>query len=150
MSVTRLARELERRYEVSIRTLPAALLRRDAVDDERNQLIAERRLEVLRRQYPVRHARAVVVGLTQFDMYIRQASWNYAFSLRAEPSYAVVSNVRMDPVNYGDSPDQELLEARLRKMVAKNIGVLYLRLSQDSNREAFSTTASLARMILIA
>jgi hypothetical protein len=39
----------------------------------------------------------------------------------------------MDPVNYGDAADRELLEARLRKMVAKNIGVLYLRLPLNSN-----------------
>jgi predicted Zn-dependent protease len=133
VSVTKLAGELERRHEVPMRTLRAIPLRRSTVDDDRDQLVSERLIELLRRQYPVHHPSAVVIGLTQFDMYIRQVSWNYAFSFRAEPSYAVVSSARMDPVNYGDSPDQELLQARLRKMVAKNIGVLYLDLPLSSN-----------------
>jgi predicted Zn-dependent protease len=133
VSQTKLATDLARRHQVPTSTLPALPLTRYAVDEERDQLVSERLIELLRRQYPVRHPRAVVIGLTQFDMYIRQASWNYAFSLRSEPSYAVVSTARMDPVNYGDAADRELLEARLRKMVAKNIGVLYLRLPLNSN-----------------
>jgi predicted Zn-dependent protease len=133
VSVTKIAVDIERRHAVPVRTFAAVPLRHSTVDDKRDQLVAEELIDLLRRQYPARHPRAVVIGLTQFDMYIRGASWNYAFSLRAEPSYAVVSTARMDPANYGDAADRELLETRVRKIVGKNVGVLYLRLPLSSN-----------------
>jgi len=48
--------------------------------------------------------------------------WAFAFSLR-EPPYAVVSYARMDPCRLGGSPSDELLLARLRKMVSRKVGI---------------------------
>ena len=70
------------------------------------------------------------------DIYIkaRRETWRYAFSLRSnENSVAVVSYARMDPAYLGNTPDEELLRSRLRKMVIKNIGIMYygLPVSRD-------------------
>jgi predicted Zn-dependent protease len=43
-------------------------------------------------------------------------------------SVAVVSYARMDPAYLGITPDEELLRSRLRKMIFKNIGMMYYSL----------------------
>jgi hypothetical protein len=60
--------------------------------------------------------------------------WRFTFSLRSEEDhFAVVSYARMDPARLGGRTDAERLKTRLRKMVAKNIGIMYygLPISQD-------------------
>jgi hypothetical protein len=42
----------------------------------------------------------------------------------------------MDPVNFGYLPDDELLQTRLRKMLSKNIGIMYYKLPQKSDRRS--------------
>ena len=42
----------------------------------------------------------------------------------AEDQVAVVSYARMNPVIFGNLPDDELLQSRLRKMVTKNVGIM--------------------------
>ena len=68
---------------------------------------------------------AVVIGLTDEDMYIRGEKWQYAFSYRSGGRFAVVSSARMNPVNLGGEANDVLTESRMRKMVLKNIGVLF-------------------------
>jgi predicted Zn-dependent protease len=47
--------------------------------------------------------------------------------------FAVVSNARMNPANLGQPASTELLNTRFRKMVMKNIGVLYYQMPTNSN-----------------
>jgi predicted Zn-dependent protease len=71
--------------------------------------------------------------LTQEDIYIREETWRYAFAYRRAPGYALVSTARMDEALYGNPSNEELLKARLNKMVAKTIGQIHyhLPLSED-------------------
>jgi len=74
-----------------------------------------------------------VIGITPFDMYIREKSWQYAFSFRQAGRFAVVSSARMNPVSYGSPVDSALLTSRVKKMVTKNIGVMYYKLPLNNN-----------------
>ena len=48
--------------------------------------------------------------------------------------FAVVSTARMDDAAWGGASDGQRLELRLRKMVTKNLGILYFGLDQSSDR----------------
>ncbi len=74
-----------------------------------------------------------MIGITEEDIYIRKSSWQFAFSYRAENRFAVVSSARMNPVNFDQPNDQALLHTRLRKMITKNIGILYFGLPQNND-----------------
>jgi predicted Zn-dependent protease len=72
-----------------------------------------------------------VIGVTGEDMSLQtQAAWRFAFSYRLRPCVAVVSYARM---GVGAPPDSGVLTARLRKMVAKNLGVLVYGLPQSKD-----------------
>jgi len=64
-------------------------------------------------------------------MYIAQYDWQFTFSWRQERKYAVVSDARM---RLGAKVvPAEKVASRLRKMVTKNIGVLYFHLPQSND-----------------
>ncbi|MBI3028595.1 MAG: hypothetical protein HYY64_03695, partial [Candidatus Rokubacteria bacterium] len=108
------------------------------VDERRRQLIAEELLDLLKRRYPehARNPQSIVIGVTEGDMYIREVDWRFAFAKRDGDRFAVVSSARMDPVNFGYLPDEELLQTRLRKMLSKNIGIMYYKLPQKADRRS--------------
>ena len=58
-------------------------------------------------------------------MFIRGEDDQYAFCYRMLDRFAVVSSARMDPANLGGSANDFLTESRMRKMLFKNIGILY-------------------------
>jgi tetratricopeptide (TPR) repeat protein len=98
------------------------------VDKKRQQVIAEEALELIKMKYRdlVTDPNAVVIGLTDEDMYIRHnKDWQWAFGYWTQRRFAVVSSARMNPANLGGAANDVLTEARLRKMLLKNIGVLY-------------------------
>jgi hypothetical protein len=39
----------------------------------------------------------------------------------------------LNPVSFGQPADQALLDTRLRKVITKNIGILYFRLPQSND-----------------
>ena len=128
----------KQRYDLTIEVLPPIGLEPVVVDERRRQLIAEELIELMKRRYPehARNPQAILIGITEGDMYIREVDWRFAFARRDGERFAVVSSARMDPVNFGFLPDDELLQARLRKMLTKNIGILYYKLPQKSDRKS--------------
>lgn len=136
--VEHLVSYFDRAFDLKIEVLPALSLDSLAVDERRGQAVADELIVTVRRQYATltRNPNARVIGITPRDMYnlSMQNQWIFAFSLRGKDQrFAVVSYARMDPVALGATPNEELLRSRLRKMVMKNIGVLYydLPLSND-------------------
>lgn len=121
------------KYDLRIETTPAVPLPREAWDAERRQLVAERAVALMKVANPALAADpdAILIGLTNVDMYIAQYNWQFTFSWRQEGRYAVVSNARMNlglrlkPAGTG--------AARLRKMVTKNVGVMYYGLPLSSD-----------------
>jgi predicted Zn-dependent protease len=71
-----------------------------------------------------------VIAVTSEDLYVRsRPDWGWAFGLRDDGHLAVVSTARMEaaPGLVGD----RLEDTRLRKMVTKDIGVLFFGLDQS-------------------
>jgi predicted Zn-dependent protease len=128
----------KQRYDLTVEVLPPVAFEPVVVDERRRQLIAEELIELMKRRYPehARNPRSILIGITEGDMYIRGVDWRFAFAKRDADRFAVVSSARMDPVNFGYLPEDELREARLRKMVSKNIGILYYKLPQKSDRKS--------------
>jgi predicted Zn-dependent protease len=121
------------KYGLVIRTLPNLPLDSSVVDAERRQLIAEAVVDLIKKTNPslVNQPEAILIGLTNEDMYIARYNWQYTFSWRQEGRYAVVSDARM---NLGSTfLSEDKVESRLRKMVTKNIGLLYYQLPQSGD-----------------
>jgi tetratricopeptide (TPR) repeat protein len=125
----------KRKSGISIVSLPALPLEPATFDAHRHQLIAEDLVELIKRSYPklAQDPNATLIGLTEKDMYIREKSWQFAFSYRVDGRFAVVSSARMNPVNLGEPANAELLRSRVRKMIMKNIGLLYYQMPLSNN-----------------
>jgi len=110
------------KFGLAIEVLPPIPVPDEAMDAERGQLIAERLIDTIgATEVVAEDPGAVVIGLTNMDMYVAAQDWNYAYGLRSGGTHAVVSKARMD----AGFADKDLQRQRLRKMVTKNIGILY-------------------------
>lgn len=118
------------KFDLTIHVLPAVPVPDGALDAGRGQLIAERLIDAIAaNEVVVNDPGAVVIGLTSVDMYIAAKDWSYAYGLRSSGTFAVVSSARM-----GDGfADEARQHQRLRKIVTKNVGILYygLAVSED-------------------
>jgi len=128
----------QRAFDLTITVLSPMSLDPLAIDPQRKQVIADELILSVRRRHATlaRDARARVIGITPHDMYNQamREKWSFSFSLRGTDNrFAVVSHARMDPVNLGAPPDAELLRSRLRKMLMKNIGIMYYGLPASRN-----------------
>jgi YD repeat-containing protein len=124
-----------KKYGLEPRILKPVSLPAWTRDEARNQLIAEELVESMKRTYPqpASDPDAVLIGVTDEDMYIAQLDWTYAFNWRQEERFGVVSTARMDPVFFKQPPDPAVLEKRARKLITKNVGLLYYHLQVSSN-----------------
>ena len=131
--VEKLVSYYQSKYGLLPETLPHLALDSSAVNPDRQQLIAEAVIALMKRGNPklVSDPESILIGLTTQDMYIGQYDWQFTFSWRQEGRYAVVSNARM---NLGASAvTAEKLNSRLRKMVTKNIGILHYGLNPSDD-----------------
>jgi len=133
-----LANYYQRKIGIGIVGLPAIPLDPSIFDARRHQLIAEDVIELIKRHYPrlAQDPKAILIGLTEKDMYIQKKTWQYAFSYWVDSRFAVVSSARMNLVNLGQPASAELLNARVRKMVMKDIGILYYQMPPNNNQKS--------------
>src|SRR5690242_14312665 len=119
-----LAARYNRTLGLRVEVMPPIPIDSSIVDLERRQLIAEKVVFLIKDVHPTvaDDPRVSIVGLTTHDMFIQAFSWRFAFGYREDDRIAVVSSARMDPTFFGRPPNRTLLEARFRKMLAKNIG----------------------------
>jgi predicted Zn-dependent protease len=138
-----LAEHFRRTFGVPVRVERGIATSLGAFDRRRGQMNAAALLTALEERYP-EGSRAIVIGLTDADMFIPDANWPYAFSYRRANRIAIVSSARMDRGCLGllAASDQRRL-ARMRKVIGKNIGVMYYRLpvSRDPRSMLFATIA---------
>jgi serine/threonine protein kinase len=124
---------LEQRMKIRISTLACIAAPVGSFDPRRQQRIAE---ELTGQVVKVRqkYAGAFVLGLTSDDLFIRQFKWNWAFGMyEPETGNAVLSSARMNPSNAGLPMNQSLFEGRLRKMIMKYVGLLYLKKPENTD-----------------
>jgi len=119
-----------KKYGLELRVLAPVPLPAWTRDEIRKQLISEELVEAMKRAYPqfAIDPDAILVGVTDEDMYISEMNWSYAFSWRQEERFAIVCTARMDPAFSKEPADPKIVEARARKMITKDIGLLYYRL----------------------
>lgn len=119
------------KYGLSIETMPHLALDSSVMNSERRQITAEAVISSIKEKNSVlvNDPQAILIGLTTEDMYIAQYDWQFSFGWRQEGRYAVISNARMGL----GRPSAEKAHSRLRKMVTKNIGILYYRLRQSDD-----------------
>ena len=131
LAAEELASYYKTKYGISAETLPTVHIPPSARNAEREQLIAEEAVDLMRRVNSEisRNPDAILIGLTSEDMYISQYDWRFSFSWREQGKYAVVSSGRM---NLGRVSEAEI-RTRLRKMVTKNVGILYFHLPQSDD-----------------
>ena len=115
-----------------------------ALDQRRKQLVGEKVIQQMHNAHRqlVSHGKVILIGITDQDMFIKGVpNVGFAFSVRNTPSsIAVVSTFRMDPRNLGAGINDGVLQSRLRKMVARNVGrMLYgLPASKDPHSLLFN------------
>jgi predicted Zn-dependent protease len=134
--MAQMASRLRIRFPSPLTVLPALAVDSTASDDGRHQAIADNLIASIRQRYAalLREPDARIIAITPDDMYIRTEPGAFAFSLRdASDHVAVVSFARMRPEMFGNTPDEMLLQSRLRKMVTKNIGIMCYGLPLSEN-----------------
>jgi cytochrome c-type biogenesis protein CcmH/NrfG/predicted Zn-dependent protease len=129
-SLTKLAKSCKQKTGIEVivtQPVPFAL---DTVDKRRQQVVAEEAISLMKLRYPdlASDPNAIVIGVTDEDLFVRREDWQFAFCYRMLGRFAVVSSARMNPANLGGSANDLLTESRMRKMLLKNIGILYYHL----------------------
>ena len=105
-----------------------------AYDPERRQMNSALMLTRLEETYASVEQPVIAIALTTRDMFNPAVDWRYVFSYRRNNRVAVVSPARMDRGCMGLWPaDDVRLTARLRKMVGKNIGIMYFGLEMSTD-----------------
>ncbi len=110
---------------LTVEVLPPLPLDPTAFNQVRGQYIAERLIESVRRAHSrlANDSNAVVIAVTEADMYIQSFDWRYAFNFRMFGRFAVVSAARMfPPPPRADAAT--IFQSRARKMVSKNVAML--------------------------
>jgi predicted Zn-dependent protease len=104
-----------------------------AYDVRRDQMNSAAMLEIFERMAAADGERIVRIGLTARDMFNPAVGWRYVFSYRRNNRAAVVSTARMRHGCMGLDADDARVMSRLRKMVGKNIGVMYFGLEMSAD-----------------
>ncbi len=136
LDVEKLVDYYQNKYKLEITVLPSLTLDSSVNDPQRRQIIAEAVIDLMKVSYPnlANDPQAILIGLTTRDMYTTKYNWRFTFGWRQAGHFAVVSNARMKLGTWPTStatPDEQ--ESRLRKMVTKNIGIMYYGLPQNND-----------------
>jgi predicted Zn-dependent protease len=134
-SLTKLKSYYKQKFGLTVEILPLLRMESGTLDSKRKQVIAEEAIKLMERgcHEQANDPTAIVIGITPYDMYIREKSWQFAFSFRQAGRFAVVSSAHMNPVSFRQPADDALLTSRVRKMVTKNIGLMHYKLPMNNN-----------------
>jgi|GEM_PF-586550 len=127
-------------HGLSITVLTPSAVPSDILDARRGQFDAPTLIDYMGSLFPDAFGdpSAVVIGVTPVDLFDQSSHFRYVFGVKgttANPK-AIISTLRMNPVAYGESPNDELLFSRARKLVARYIGLLYYGLPLTSDRRS--------------
>jgi predicted Zn-dependent protease len=119
------------KYDLTIEIAAPIPVPPDALDTTRIQLGADRLLEAIKTSdVAVADPEAVIIGLTDQDMYIEELTWRYAYAFRSNNGlHAVISTARFDAYRADEAKQMQ----RLRKMITKNLGFLYYGLGSSDD-----------------
>lgn len=135
-SVRPLIDVFHQRYGLEIHLLPQIDLPSWEFNASRKQFAAEDLVAAMELSYPKLAAdpTAILIGITDQDMYIQELNWSYAFSFREEERYAVVSTARLSEDEDGNrSLTAADLQKRTLKVMIRDVGILYYRLQPSAD-----------------
>jgi YD repeat-containing protein len=127
LDLRELAASYQQQLRLEVEVLPVLALDDTVRNEQRGQLIAEELIALMGRNHPklVCDPNAVLIGVTDQDMYIFTLNWDYALNFHPNGRLGVISTARLDPQFAGQAPNPTLLAARTRKLLTKNIGMLH-------------------------
>jgi hypothetical protein len=104
-------------------------------DSQRHQLIAEDVITLLHQQHPelVANPDAILIVITDRDMYVRRLSWRFAFAERRDDQVVVISTARLNPTFFGAREDRTALWLRTTKVLQRELAALYYRLPSNDD-----------------
>lgn len=147
--VTGLIDYFAQEYGLSIVPMTPLPVPQEFIDRERMQIEAGSLIDYVARIYPelASDPQAVLIGLTAVDVYTADEDWRFAFGVRGtygEP-LGVISTFRMNLYSQQELADEELVFARVRKMVERYVGQLYygLELNDDPKSPLYHTILGL-------
>ena len=120
---------------IYVKLLPPVALDPKLIDPARHQLNPNKCVDWLAAKYPeiARDPSSIFVGVTSTDMYFPGFNWRYAENVRIEGRYAVISTARLHPPSLLGTLNPEWLNARLQKLLTKNLVMLYFDLPMSSD-----------------
>lgn len=125
------------RYGLDVTVLKPAAIPQSLEDPQREQVDAAALITFMGSLFPEAYSdpSALLVGITVVDLYDSTSHFRYVFGLRGsrQDPRAVISTFRMNPVFYGEPPDEDLTRARTRKLMSKYIGLLYYGLPTSAD-----------------
>jgi len=125
ISIEELANHFRRKYGVAIKVLPKLPLTDEVrlPDFPNSRPVAVKLIEFMANKYPkiAQHPESIMIGMTQ-DMNVQQDNKIYRFSLDLYGHFAIIASASMNPSTFCEPANRELLEARLRKVIARMIG----------------------------
>jgi predicted Zn-dependent protease len=112
-----------------VTVLPPATLVQGLEDRDRHQLDADACIAYLRKLYVSLSAdpSVILIGVTSRDIFIGSNNWRYAENYRREGRFGIVSSARLHPSSFV-LQNPEWFNARIQKLISKNIAVLYFDL----------------------
>ena len=130
----KLARELEARYRIPVAATRRYELPSWTLDARRHQLVADELVGALRRAYRASGG-AVVIGITDYDIESTSLGIQHMFAFRDSQHYAVVSSAQLG-ANGFDRVRGHSRHERVRKLVARELGFLYLRRGESTDPQS--------------
>ncbi len=124
------------KYNLEIAVLKSIPVDPATRDQSRQQLMAEKLVASLRDGVPeyANDSTVILIGFTSEDIYPTSQGWEFAFGWRIGATRtAVVSTARMNLHYAGEPSDVSTSDIRMRKVVTKDIGILYYGLPQSKD-----------------
>lgn len=131
-----LATHYQQKFGMQTEILPAIKPDETDIDAQRRQLIAENLVQSMLRAYSDYRMNDadVLIGITAEDIYPRSQDWEFCFGWRdTDQKAAVASTARMGLHYLGEPAEDANLRTRLRKVVTKDIGILYYAKPPNEN-----------------
>jgi predicted Zn-dependent protease len=126
----------QQKFDLKSEVLPGIVTSASIFDFNRQQLVAEDVIEGLKGHYSkyLRNDSTILIGVTNEDMYPRGQDWEFCFGWReAKSRIAVVSTARMNLHYIGEPIGATDSLTRMRKVITKDIGLMYYRKSPSHN-----------------
>ena len=129
IDLPQLSEELTLRYHLPVSILPQLPPTISTLDSKHHALDAPLVLDLMAQSFHVQATRTTIIALTDYELYSPAPDSNYPFTLRLPPHFAVVSTADLGG-NLMDRLAGHTRHERTRKLVARDIGFMYLGLPE--------------------